>query len=447
MISTIVHATLLIILGLLYVPQAVDVFLEIVVAQSEEIGDQLVSDTVVIPTLQATETPDLEVALSTDRVENALAAIRLPEEIEIEPIEPTPAAADAPAIGRALEGRRAGAKRALLAAYGGTGKTEDAVQLGLEWLARNQGRDGSWSLEGPYPDGGTFENRPAATAMALLALQGAGNTHHQGDFKRNVERGVQALLELQDREGTVIRHVRVDNHRLYTQAQVTIALCELYGMTGDEALRQPAQRALDYAAAIQADDGRGGGGWRYMPRQYIDTSVTGWFVMGLQSGRMAGLDVPQATLDKVSIYLDHVSDDGSNYRYTPDDQPSVVMTAEALLCRQYLGWPHDDPRLRTGVDRVLERPIDWAERDVYYWYYATQVLHHMGGDPWEQWNETMRRVLPQNQETSGRNRGSWNPVGDKYGIEAGRLYTTCLSLFMLEVYYRHLPVYQHGASW
>jgi hypothetical protein len=441
MISMLIHMCLLMALALFYVSEAVDVLLVIVIEQSEEIGDQMVSEVLVIPSLNTSDVPDLEVALSANEFENPLAAKRKLE-IELEDFEPELAAADAPTAGLALDGRKKGAKRALLAAYGGTGETEDSVRMGLEWLKRNQQRDGSWSLEGPYENGGSFENKPAAIAMALLAFQGAGNTHKEGDFRSSVERGLQALLKLQDREGTVLRHVRVENHRLYTQAQVTIVLCELYAMTQDEALRKPAQLALDYAVRIQADDGQGGGGWRYMPGQYVDTSVTGWFVMALQSGKMAGLDVPQSALDKVSRYLDHVTDDGVNYQYMPDYDPSVVMTAEALLCRQYLGWSREDPRLNAGVKQILRQPIDWSRRDVYYWYYATQVLHHMGSDPWDQWNLVMRKTLPRHQETSGRKRGSWSPIGDGHGSQGGRLYTTCFCLYMLEVYYRHLPLYR-----
>jgi hypothetical protein len=40
-------------------------------------------------------------------------------------------------------------------------------------------------------------------------------------------------------------------------------------------------------------------------------------------------------------------------------------------------------------------------------------------------------------------KGSWNPVSDRYGHNAGRLYTTCLTIYMLEVYYRHLPIYKY----
>src|SRR5829696_8969888 len=83
----------------------------------------------------------------------------------------------APSIGLALTGREAGAKKALLTAYGGDATTESAVIAGLEWLKKQQMKDGGWSLTGPYPDGSSVENRLSATAMALLAFQGYGSTH------------------------------------------------------------------------------------------------------------------------------------------------------------------------------------------------------------------------------------------------------------------------------
>jgi hypothetical protein len=118
------------------------------------------------------------------------------------------------------------------------------------------------------------------------------------------------------------------------------------------------------------------------------------------------------------------------------------MTAEALLCRQYLGWKRDDPRLIEGADYLLSNPIDLGDKNVYYWYYATQVLHHLGGERWNQWNRVMRQVIPADQERSGKEQGSWSPRDDEWGNSAGRLYQTCLSIYLLEVYYRHLPLYK-----
>ena len=35
--------------------------------------------------------------------------------------------------------------------------------------------------------------------------------------------------------------------------------------------------------------------------------------------------------------------------------------------------------------------------------------------------------------------------GDKWGPHGGRLYVTCMCVYMLEIYYRHLPLYNKGA--
>jgi hypothetical protein len=100
-----------------------------------------------------------------------------------------------------------------------------------------------------------------------------------------------------------------------------------------------------------------------------------------------------------------------------------------------------------GCEHVLQYPIKYVEdgtdysQNVYYWYYATQTLHHMEGDYWDRWNEVMRQAVPSQQIKTGAEKGSWSPSNDRWGSTAGRLYTTCLSIYMLEVYYRHLPIY------
>ena len=245
---------------------------------------------------------------------------------------------------------------------------------------------------------------------------------------------------MQDRDGNFYQGAD-DGQRLYSQAIATIAVCEIYAMTQSSMFRGPAQQAIDYAVKIQAPEG----GWRYRPGVDSDLSVTGWFMMGLQSGLMAGLEVPGPTLARVSGFLDSVAlYGGSYYKYHPIRQAhSPAMTAEGLLCRQYLGWKRKDPRLLAGADYLLQNPINWQERDVYCWYYATQVLHHLGGQYWDQWNRVMRETIPTHQVTKGAERGSWDPAEDTWGRGVGRLYTTCLSTYMLEVYYRHLPIYSY----
>ena len=437
--SLVTHLTLLLVLGLWLFHVDRQRHLELEMIFAEKLGDQLIDDALDMPA--GDETAE-ELIITPKLPEVVVNPLATPPKLEVD-VAGSVAASElvSPTIGNALKGREQGMKQALLSTYGGTAVTEAAVKLGLEWLKRNQRPGGYWSMRGPYANGAPFENRVAATAMALLAFQGAGHTHERGGHQKVVERGKDYLLKQLDSFGNFY-HDNDDHQRLYSQAQATIALCELYGMTRDEELRAPAQRAIDYAVRIQDKLG----GWRYRPGQDSDTSVTGWFMMAFQSGMMAGLEVPSPVLERISEYLDKVASyDGSRYAYRPGRETTVTMTAEALLCRQYLGWQRDDPRLREGVDYIRAHPITYRDQNVYYWYYATQVLHHMEGDAWEEWNSHMRQVVPENQTKTGKERGSWSPTNDRWGGQyAGRLYTTCLSIYLLEVYYRHLPIYGHA---
>jgi hypothetical protein len=109
-------------------------------------------------------------------------------------------------------------------AFGGSDETQSAVAKALGWLARHQDKKtGLWSLQGPYLDGGSQENQLAATAMALLAFQGAGHTTTEGKFRDVVKRGWKALLARQLPEGRFDIEPMPSQHGLYSHAQATIA--------------------------------------------------------------------------------------------------------------------------------------------------------------------------------------------------------------------------------
>lgn len=452
LISMVVHLVLLMVLAMIRLGQVIHPMLVIEASYSDKLGEQMLDDSVVTTALETVENVESALSKDVNPVDNPLAAMP-----KLDIALQTPGATinlEAPSIGMALTGREKGAKEALLSAYGGNATTEGAVTMALEWLRKQQQKDGTWSLTGPFANGVTVDNKAAATAMALLAFQGNGETHLKGAHRDAVSRGLKALLKMQDKDGNFV-HEGISGHRLYAQAMASIVVCELYGMTKDPEVKQAAERALNYAAKIQADDGQGGGGWRYHPGQDVDTSVTGWFVMAYQSGRMAGLDSHSQTLQRVSDYLDHVEKVETefnaikdiSYFYRVGEDPRLSMTAEALLCRQYLGWDRNEPRLVAGVKKLLlpENRIHWEDPNFYYWYYATQVMHHMGGNEWHEWNQVMREVLPRAQEKTGKEKGSWSPAGDEFGYQGGRLYSTCFCVFMLESYYRHLPIYRHGS--
>jgi hypothetical protein len=240
---------------------------------------------------------------------------------------------------------------------------------------------------------------------------------------------------------------------MYTHALATMALCEAYSLSGDPMLQGPCQRAVDFLVKAQSQRE---GGWRYSPNPpSCDLSVTSWCLMALKSGQMAGIIIPQETVEKATGFLRQVSRDDGGYGYTrgsPGHSPPqpAVMTAAGIVCRQYLlsssgqaGGTEDvrSPNMTRGTDIIVKNPPRPSVKNFYYWYYATYALLPVGGDAWKQWNPQVRDLLISLQEKNDSQlRGSWSPQG-AYQLQAsGRVGVTALALLTLEVYYRHLPL-------
>lgn len=355
-------------------------------------------------------------------------------------------------------------------AMGGSEATEQAVERGLDFLARHQSPDGSWELHNfgqgrrEYAAAGlaSMEANTAGTGLALLAFLGAGYTHSDGKYAPVVEKGLGYLLKHQKADGDLFvpprRGASEANTWFYSHGIASIALCEALGMSrDDELLKDPAQKAIDFIVASQNPEL---GGWRYLPRIGSDTSVSGWQLMALKSAERVGLTVPPQCYQLVTKWLDFaqgVNGDPTRYAYMPQsDQEhqrvvSRVMTAEALLMRQYLGWNRNHPNLTGGADFLITQlptigDTSDPQRDSYYWYYATQVMFHMKGEHWQRWNEKLRPILVDTQVPDGPLGGSWDPGGDipdRWAAPGGRVYVTAMHLLMLEVYYRYLPLYQN----
>jgi hypothetical protein len=240
--------------------------------------------------------------------------------------------------------------------------TEASIDMGLQFLARYQQADGRWSLEG-FGEEVQLSSDTAATALALLAFQGAGRTHREHEYKDNVRAGLDFLLAHQRENGDLF--LALDDNRnasvwLYSHALATIALCEAYGMTQDPELRIPAQKAIDFIVEAQHKER---GGWRYSPGVNSDTSVSGWMMMALKSGELANLTVPKETYAKIDQWLNNAQkskEEPHQFRYnpfapnTPEQAhglvPTKTMTSVGLLMRLYSGSKRDSDVMRAGAD-------------------------------------------------------------------------------------------------
>jgi hypothetical protein len=223
----------------------------------------------------------------------------------------------------------------------------------------------------------------------------------------------------------------------------TLALCEAFALTGDDELRDPAERAVAFLVRARASDEMA---WRYAPGAAIgDTSILGWVVMVLKSAKEVGIPIPAEASVRQGIlrWLEQVAtgDAQGLARYQPGVDVTPTMTAEAWVCRQFLGTGAPGPASDEAAELLLKNDSDKGPTNVYYWYYATLALYQHGGEPWSRWNAKLRDRIVGRQCSSGHKSGSWDPDGSIYGKKGGRIYATALAALSLEVYYRYLRLY------
>jgi hypothetical protein len=334
-------------------------------------------------------------------------------------------------------------------AAGATDASEAAVASALQWMAKHQHADGSWSFDlkqtpcdGRCSESGTEPSLTGATGLALLPFLGRGETHFEGEYQETLKRGLSFLTGqmLMTSHGGDLRGAG----NMYSHGIATVVLCEAYAMTHDETLEPFAQKAVDFIVSAEHVPG---GGWRYEPGMPGDTTVTGWQVMALKSGEMGYLRVPFEATVGANRFLDSVQvDRGARYSYQPRQDPVGMKTTSAvgLLCRMYLGWQRNRAELEKGAKYLAEQGPKAG--NAYFNYYATQVLHQFDaphGKLWRAWDAKLRDDLVSSQAREGHETGSWFFAGGDEGATAGgRLYCTAMTAATLEVYYRYPPLYE-----
>ncbi len=462
LISTVLHMVILLGLALWSLPPGItDDLRQLIVApgdsdefdELEELDDEPLEDIEVTTDVVAMdapieqETPEISPA---EEMEAAAMQVELSEfGLEHAPRNDLLATIGA-FSGTGLSGRGARSRAAMMR-DGGSKGSEKAVGAALKWLALHQMPDGGWNFNHaacPQCNGACrnpgkgAQARRGATAMALLPFLGAGQTHKSGKYKQTVKRGLYFLVQSMKMDPRTGGSMHEPVGSMYAHGLGSITLCEAYAMTHDKGLHMPAQAAINFICYAQDPVG---GGWRYAVRQPGDTSVVGWQIMALKSGHMAYLNVPPRTVVMASRFLDSVqANGGSHYGYRgPAAGPAT--TAIGLLCRMYLGWKKDNPALQKGVAWLSKAGP--SPGNMYYNYYATQVMRHWEGEEWEKWNDVMRDQLVNSQATAGHEAGSWFMGKGDHGADVGgRLYCTSMATMILEVYYRHMPIYRKQST-
>src|SRR5262249_36014798 len=125
----------------------------------------------------------------------------------------------------------------LLLCFGGTGRAraEDlpkevkgAVLKGLDWVSKNQNKDGHWEANGgQYPS--------AMTGLGGMVLLMEGSTLREGKYSDHIRRAVDWLMERSQRNGLLANpNVAVEAGRyMYGHGFATLFLAQVYGEEED----------------------------------------------------------------------------------------------------------------------------------------------------------------------------------------------------------------------
>ncbi|WP_406699352.1 hypothetical protein V5E97_10820 [Singulisphaera sp. Ch08] len=354
---------------------------------------------------------------------------------------------------------------------GATAASEQAVERALAWLSRHQDADGRWDAGIARHADGTpvkgdddytvhcppgepctgeclyWEADTALTGLALLAFLGSGYTHTDGKYADAVGRGLEFLRLIQKPDGDL----RGDSRSvgMYCHSMATLALCEAYALTGDVQLRGSVERAVGFLSRSRARDGLS---WRYLPgAERGDTSILGWVVMALKSAKVSGIPISASIQSGTLAWLDKVASGPERglASYQPGQPATPTMTAEAWVCRQFLGVGGPGPISNEAASYLLENGPGKKGRDsynLYYWYYGTLAMYQQGGEAWTRWNDRVRDQIVRRQQLEGHRAGSWDPDDSDYGARGGRIYCTAMATLTLEVYYRFLRLYEEPTS-
>ena len=139
---------------------------------------------------------------------------------------------------------------------------------------------------------------------------------------------------------------------MYGHGFATLFLGEVYGMTGDEEVKEKLQKAVRLIQKTQNREG----GWRYQPVPYdADISVTICEIMGLRAARDAGIKVEKEVIDKAIKYVRRCQnpDGGFTYMAGQGRGSGFARSAAGVASLYYAGIFEGDD-IKRGLDYLKQ---------------------------------------------------------------------------------------------
>lgn len=315
-----------------------------------------------------------------------------------------------------------------------TAETLKAVRAGLDFLAKDQQSDGSWTT-----DEGGRAYPVAITALAGTAYLANGNTPTRGRYAPQVEKAVEYLLNCSTNTGLITGPTQDNGQPMHGHGFALMFLACVYGTESDPALRDRTKEVIDKAVGLTAEGQSADGGWTYIPGGGDEGSVTVTQVQALRAAHNAGLAVPRGTISQAVQYIERCStpEGGICYSLRSRGDARLAISA-AAVATLYNAGQYDAPvanRCLEYVWRHFKGNQRWqlGGHAFYCQLYASQAFYLAGDQYWDDYFPNARDQLIAMQN---KGEGSWQ--GD--GI--GKAYGTAIALIILQLPYKYLPVYQ-----
>ena len=197
---------------------------------------------------------------------------------------------------------------------------------------------------------------------------------------------------------------------------------------------------LGRAVRLIVDSQNEEGGWRYNPVPLdADVSVTICEIMALRSARDAGVKVPRETIDKAVEYVRKCQNPDGGFRYMMQRGGSAWPRTAAGVASLFYAGIYEDDAIERGLEYMSRvaipgRGMVGPGTAHYYYgqYYSAQAMYLAGGEWWSEWWPAVR------QELLGRQGGD----GSWVDHQIGDAYATSMSLIVLQMPKRYLPIFQ-----
>ncbi len=306
-----------------------------------------------------------------------------------------------------------------------TPETRTAITKGLAFLARPEVRneDGSW---------GGNSNPAAETSLSIMAFLLQGHVPGRGSYGQVMENGITYLINNGQSQrgflGTPNNHAGMYEHGL-----AVLALSEAWGQSKNPRIRNTLRRAVDIILSSQ----NSAGGWRYNPEpRDADLSMTVMQLVALNSARESGIAVPETTIEQATKYVLSCQDETSGgFKYMPNSgEPGFARTAAGVMSLIMCGQ-REHKATQRGLAFLKAYPSQKFDKNFprfhYSHYYAVQAMYQSGEADFQAWYPEIAATILSKQQPDG----SWPG-------EHGQAYGTGLSILILGVPYRYLPIYQ-----